>query len=89
MSMLIFQKTKDYCLRDIDIVTSTHIRTEAPKGRTYGECVIDELLSIRMIDGEFRTTLRITNKPDRLTREEAITYYTQKLRNVWKEIEQY
>jgi len=32
------------------------IKTEAAKGRTYGECVMDEIMSIRMIDGELHTT---------------------------------
>lgn len=73
-------------MRDMEIKIT---RTEASKGRTYGECIIDEILSVRMVDGEFIPTLRITNKPDRLRRDEAICYYTQKLRNVWKEIEQY
>lgn len=64
-------------------------KTEKAKNRTYGECVMDEIMSVRMIDGEFRTTLRISNKPERLSREEAIRYYTQKLRTVWNQIEQY
>lgn len=63
-----------------------HIKTEAAKGRTYGECVMDEIMSIRMIDGEFRTTLHIKEKPKRLSREEALEYYTQKLRTVWENI---
>ena len=77
-------------MEDIETLTSNKLfKTETPKGRTYGECVMDEIMSIRMIDGEFRTTLRITNKPERLNREEAINYYTQKLRTVWNQIEQY
>lgn len=77
-------------MEDIETLTSNKLfRTEGSKGRTYGECVVDEIMSIRMIDGEFRTTLRITNKPERLNREEAINYYTQKLRTVWNQIEQY
>jgi hypothetical protein len=35
------------------------IKTEPDKGRTYGECVMDEIMSIQMIDGEFRSTLHI------------------------------
>ena len=62
------------------------IKTEAAKGRTYGECVMEEIFSIRMIDGEFRTTLHIKEKPKRLRREEALEYYTQKLRSVWANI---
>jgi len=29
-----------------------HIKIEEVKGRTYGECIVDEIRSIRMIDGE-------------------------------------
>ncbi|MFZ2891138.1 hypothetical protein [Sulfuricurvum sp.] len=64
----------------------SQIKTESAKGRTYGECVMDEISSIRMIDGEFRTTLHIKEKPKRLNREDALIYYTQKLRNVWARI---
>ncbi|MDD2829805.1 MAG: hypothetical protein PHW18_09560 [Sulfuricurvum sp.] len=60
-----------------------HVKTEAAKGRTYGECVMDEIFSIQMIDGEFRTTLHIKEKPKRLSREDALIYYTQKLRSFW------
>ena len=74
-------------MEDIEtLTTSKTYRTEAPKGRTYGECVMDEIMSIRMIDGEFRTTLHIKEKPKRLSREEALEYYTQKLRTVWENI---
>jgi hypothetical protein len=59
------------------------IKTEPAKGRTYSECVMDEIMSIQMIDGEFRTTLHIKEKSKRLSREEALIYYTRKLRNVW------
>jgi hypothetical protein len=59
------------------------IKTEPAKGRTYGECVMDEIMSIQMIDGEFRTTLHIKEKPKRLSREEALIYYTRKLRIHW------
>lgn len=62
------------------------IKTEAAKGRTYGECVMDEISSIKMIDGEFRTTLHIKEKPKRLCREDALIYYTQKLHGVWENI---
>ncbi len=54
------------------------LKTEAPKGRTYGECI----MSIRMIDGEFRAIFHIKEKPKRLGREDALIYYTQKLRIV-------
>lgn len=60
-----------------------HTKTEAAKGRTYGECVMDELMSVKMIDGEFRTTLHIKDKPKRLSREEALVYYTKKLQIFW------
>jgi hypothetical protein len=58
-------------------------KTEPAKGRTYGECVMDEIMSIQMIDGEFRTTLHIKEKPKRLSRKDALIYYTQKLRTHW------
>lgn len=64
----------------------SQIKTEAAKGRTYSECVMDEISSIKMIDGEFRTTLHIKEKPKRLGREDALIYYTQKLRSVWENI---
>lgn len=56
-----------------------HTKTEAAKGRTYGECV----MNVKMIDGEFRTTLHIKDKPKRLSREEALVYYTKKLQIFW------
>lgn len=64
------------------------IKTETAKGRTYGECVMDEIFSIRMIDGQFRTTLQIKEKPKRLRRDQALEYYTQKLRRIWTSIEE-
>ncbi|ADR35239.1 DC-STAMP domain containing 1 (plasmid) [Sulfuricurvum kujiense DSM 16994] len=60
------------------------IKTEGAKGRTYGECIVDEIRSIRMIDGEFRATLHIKEKPKRLNRQEALIYYTKKLRTHWE-----
>lgn len=47
---------------------------------------MEEIASIKMIDGEFRTTLHIKEKPKRLKRQDALVYYTLKLRNVWGEI---
>lgn len=47
---------------------------------------MEEIFSIRMIDGEFRATLHIREKPKRLNREDALVYYTQKLRSVWANI---
>lgn len=69
-----------------EIELHPQIKTEVAKGRTYGECVMEEIFSIRMIDGEFRTTLHIKEKPKRLSRTDALIYYTQKLRNVWGNI---
>lgn len=66
-----------------EIELHPRIKTEAAKGRTYGECVMDEIMSIEMIDGEFRTTLHIKEKPKRLSREDALIYYTRKLRSHW------
>lgn len=63
------------------------IKTESAKGRTYGECIIEEIRSIRMIDGQFRMTVHIKEKPKRLRRDEALVYYTQKLRRIWEDIE--
>lgn len=60
-----------------------HIKSEPAKGRTYGECVMDEIMSIQMIDGEFRTTVYIKEKPKRLNRQDALIYYTHKLRTIW------
>ncbi len=62
-------------------------KTETAKGRTYGECIMDEIMSIKMIDGEFRPTLYIKEKPKRLSRNDALIYYTQKLRRIWEDIE--
>ncbi len=64
------------------------IKTESAKGRTYGECVMDEIMSMKKIDGEFRITLHIKEKPKRLGREDALIYYTQKLRKVWAKYEE-
>ncbi len=60
------------------------ISSQYPQGRTYGECVYDELLSIRMIEGKFIPTLHIKDKPKRMNRSDALIYYTQKLRRVWE-----
>lgn len=62
------------------------VKTEPAKGRTYGECIVDEIRSVRMIDGVFRATLHIKEKPKRLSREDALIYYTQKLRTHWKNV---
>ncbi|MFA6396299.1 MAG: hypothetical protein WCW84_10075 [Sulfurimonas sp.] len=55
-------------------------------GRTYGECVMEELFSIRMIDGEFVSTIYIKDKPRPMLKENATIYYSEKLRQVWKEL---
>ncbi|MHB8100580.1 MAG: hypothetical protein ACYDD5_13465 [Sulfuricurvum sp.] len=68
------------------IESNPQLKIETPQGRTYGECVMDEIASIKMINGEFRATLHIKEKPKRLKREDALIYYTQKLRNVWGEL---
>jgi len=61
-----------------------NVTIDHPKGRTYGECVYDELSSIQMIEGKFITTLHIKDKPKRMNRGDALHYYTQKLRRVWE-----
>lgn len=61
-------------------------KTEASKGRKYGECCIAEIRSIKMVDGKFIQTVHITNKPNPLPRDEAIVYYTKKLKEVWESI---
>ena len=60
------------------------IQVQYPQGRTYGECVYDELLSIQMIEGKFISTLHIKDKPKRMSRCDALLYYTQKLRHIWE-----
>lgn len=55
------------------------ITIEPPNGRTYGECAHAEVLSIKMISGQFVSTLHIKDKPKRLSRQEALRYYTKKL----------
>ena len=69
-----------------EIELHSHLKVETAKGRTYRECVMDEIASIKMINGEFRTTLHIKEKPKRLKREDALIYYTQKLKNVWGQL---
>ena len=59
-------------------------KIEFPMGRTYGECIIAELSSVVMIDGVFSQTLHIKDKPKRLKKEEAIRYYTLKLKKMWE-----
>lgn len=60
-----------------------NISVEYPNGRTLGECLHAEVLSIKMIDGQFVSTLHIKDKPKRLSREEALIYYTRKLRALY------
>ena len=65
---------------------SKHQRIETPQGRTLGECICDEIASITMVNGEFKSTLHIKDKPKRLNRNAALQYYTQKLRHIWETI---
>ncbi len=60
-----------------------NVCVEHSHGRTYGECVYDEILSIKMIEGKFISTVHIKDKPKRMNRSDALTYYTKKLRDVW------
>ena len=62
---------------------SKHAVTKIAKDRTYGECIQMESDSIEMVDGMFRVTLRIVNKPKRMSREDALRYYSKKLREIW------
>ena len=66
--------------------TTKRATVQYPEGRTYGECVEDEKRSICMINGRFVPTIRIKDKPVRLSRTEALRYYTKKLRKVWETI---
>lgn len=59
---------------------------ETAKGRTYGECVMDEIQNIQMVSGRFTPTLKISNKPEPMRKPDALIYYTEKLRRVWNEI---
>lgn len=59
------------------------VKIEHPKGKTYGECIQAENNSIRLVDGIFCATLRIINKPKRMPREDALKYYSDKLREIW------
>lgn len=61
-------------------------KIEYPKGRTFGECVIEEVFSIQMIEGTFVTTICIKDKPKPMSREQAFIYYTKKLRRIWREL---
>lgn len=61
------------------------ITIESSNGRTYGECLYAEVAAIKMIDGLFVSTLYIQNKPKRLSRHEALLYYTQKLHLTWNQ----
>jgi hypothetical protein len=40
-------------------------------------------MSIQMIEGKFISTVHIKDKPKRMNRSDALTYYTKKLRDVW------
>jgi hypothetical protein len=67
-------------------LSAKNIRIEYPNNRTYGECILDEIASITMINGEFKATLHIKDKPKRLNHNGALKHYTQKLRYIWKKI---
>lgn len=60
-----------------------NIQRESPKGRTYGECLQAEIESIIMLDGTFFQSLQIINKPKPMRRDDAIAYYSEKLRKAW------
>lgn len=60
-----------------------NVSIDYPRGRTYGECVYDEIMSIQMVEGKFITTIHIKDKPKRMKRSDALAYYTHKLRHVW------
>lgn len=60
------------------------VKIEHPKGKTYGECIQAENNSIRLVDGVFKATLQITNKPKPMPRKEALRYYGEKLNRFWK-----
>jgi len=70
---------------DVEIFIRGRV-VQYPEGRTYGECIEDEKRSIRMINGRFVPTIRILDKPFRLSRSEALVYYTKKLQKVWEAI---
>jgi hypothetical protein len=59
-------------------------KIECSNGRKYGECCIAEQLSVKMVDGTFIQTLQIKDKPRPLKKDEALIYYTQKLRSIWE-----
>lgn len=71
---------------DMPDESSKHPRTEFHQGRTFGECVCDEIASITMVNGEFKATLHIKDKPKRLNRDDALKYYTKKLQHTWERI---
>jgi hypothetical protein len=50
-------------------------------GMTYGECCIAEQDSMILRDGEWVKTVHILKKPQRMVREDADKYYTNKIRD--------
>jgi hypothetical protein len=78
---ILTEKTDNLYLENA--LPAKNIRIEYPCGRTYGECILEEMMSIRMINGDFYATLHIKDKPKRLRRDEALNYYTNKLRTIW------
>ena len=60
------------------------VKIELPKGKTYGECIQAENNSVLLINGVFKATLQITNKPKPMSRKEALCYYGEKLNQIWR-----
>ncbi|MDD5053542.1 MAG: hypothetical protein PHO27_12475 [Sulfuricurvum sp.] len=40
-----------------ELYFNKNIRIEYPQDRTYGECIMDEIMSIQMIDGDHACAL--------------------------------
>jgi hypothetical protein len=60
-----------------------YVKIEYPGGKTYGECLQAESDSIALVNGAFRSTLHILNKPKPMSRREAYQYYNRKLQRIW------
>ena len=50
---------------------------------TYGEAYTAEKNSIDLVDGKWVKTVHIENKPEPMSREDAVRYYNIKLFNFW------
>jgi len=46
---------------------------------TYGEAVQVELDSVQLIKGKWEQTIKVINKPPRMSREQASKHYNKKL----------